>query len=215
MKKNLILLTGPSTAGKTTLLKLLFEVQKNNTFFPLVQVTSRSKRDDDDPRFIRHYKEDIFDKLPFWIRHKQYGVTQSDIQSFLSSSSQTAIGIVGVYELMQAKEKKSDDLDVKSVLIKMTDNQRVEEDLVIENIKHFFQNPELRIEQNRRHLAAFFLNPTFNDRYVDLTLTRNKDIESWLFDLANQFNIPQLKEVKKDRTQKIFSELIRLRVESR
>lgn len=214
MEKKLILLTGSSTVGKTTFLKFLFKIYRDKNFFPLIQATSRDKRKDDDLRFIRHYPEEEFKKLNFWIHHKQYGVTRDDITAFLASKKQFAIGIVGVYELIQAKETILPNLEVKSVLIKMSTDFNLEESLVINNIKSFFKNPELRIEQNRRHLFTFFLNREFMEKYIDLTLTREKGIFEWVREIEREFKIPQIKKISKKKSKILLSDLMNVRIKS-
>lgn len=170
-KKTLILFTGPSTAGKTTFVQLLMNIDKD--LFPMVQSSSRSPRPDDDNRFIRLFTPEDYEKQDFWIRSKQYGIINDDIKTFLTTNRPLAVGIVGVRELMVAKDMAQNDVDVKVALVRMTSNPANEEKLVSENIVKFFTNPEVRLEQNRRHIRDFFANEEFLKKYVDIVLPRD------------------------------------------
>ena len=170
-KKTLILFTGPSTAGKTTFVQLLMNIDKD--LFPMVQSSSRSPRPDDDNRFIRLFTTEDYEKQDFWIRSKQYGIINDDIKTFLTTNRPLAVGIVGVRELMVAKDMAQNDVDVKVALVRMTSNPANEEKLVSENIVKFFTNPEVRLEQNRRHIRDFFANEEFLKKYVDIVLPRD------------------------------------------
>lgn len=170
-KKTLILFTGPSTAGKTTFVQLLMNIDKD--LFPMVQSSSRSPRPDDDNRFIRLFTPEDYEKQDFWIRSKQYGIINDDIKTFLTTNRPLAVGIVGVRELMVAKDMAQNDVDVKVALVRMASNPANEEKLVSENIVKFFSNPEVRLEQNRRHIRDFFANEEFLKKYVDIVLPRD------------------------------------------
>lgn len=170
-KKTLILFTGPSTAGKTTFVQLLMNIDKD--LFPMVQSSSRNPRPDDDNRFIRLFTPEDYEKQDFWIRSKQYGIINDDIKTFLTTNRPLAVGIVGVRELMVAKDMAQNDVDVKVALVRMTSNPVNEEKLVSENIVKFFTNPEVRLEQNRRHIRDFFANEEFLKKYVDIVLPRD------------------------------------------
>ena len=170
-KKTLILFTGPSTSGKSTFVQLLMDIDED--LFPMVQSSSREPRPDDDSRFIHLYKPEEYEKQDFWIRSKQYGIRNKDIRTFLATNKPLAIGIVGVRELIIAKNMMQDDVDIKVALVRMSSNPLQEESLVEENIRRFFKNPEIRLEQNRRHIQEFYINDEFIKKYVDVILPRD------------------------------------------
>jgi len=170
-KKTLILFTGPSTAGKTTFVQLLMNIDKD--LFPMVQSSSRSPRPDDDARFIRLYNPEDYEKQDFWIRSKQYGIINNDMKTFLTTNQPLAIGVVGVRELMVAKDMMQNDVDVKVALVRMSSNPKLEEPFVEANIRYYFTHPETRIEQNARHIRDFFANEEFIKKYVDVILPRD------------------------------------------
>ncbi len=186
MKKTLILFTGSSTAGKTTFVQLLSSIDEN--LHPMVQATSREPRSDDDLRFMRHYSPEEYEKQSFWIRSKQYGIINDDIKNFLLTNQNLAIGIVGVRDLMQAVDNASKDFDVRVVLVRFSSLPLWEEPLSEYNIRQFFTQPEVRIEQNKRHIHEFFINDEFIKNYVDLILPRDMPLIERVHLFGKTFN---------------------------
>ena len=193
-KKTLILFTGPSTSGKSTFVQLLMNIDED--LFPMVQSSSRKPRPDDDPRFIKLYKPEEYEKQDFWIRSKQYGIRNPDIKTFLATNKPLAVGIVGVRELMVAKDMMQNDVDVKVALVRMSSNPLEEEGLVAENIRRFFINPEVRLEQNRRHIREFFANDEFIKKYVDVILPRTMPLLDRVKLFGKVFNNEKCKNTK-------------------
>ena len=204
-KKTLILFTGPSTAGKTTFVQLLMNIDRD--LFPMVQSSCRNPRPDDDKRFIRLYKPEDYEKQDFWIRSKQYGIINKDIKTFLATNKPLSIGIVGVRELIAAKDMQQNDLDIKVALIRMSTNPLEEEGLVVENISKFFLNPEIRIEQNKRHIKEFFINDLFLKKYVDVILPRNMPLIERIHLFGDTFNDSKCKSVKTNEIDELHGRL--------
>lgn len=193
-KKTLILFTGPSTSGKTTFVQLLMNIDQD--LFPMVQSSCRKPRPDDDKRFIRLYKPEVYEKQDFWIRSKDYGIINDDIKTFLTTNKPLAVGIVGVRELMVAKDMMQNDVDVKVALVRMSSNPLEEEGLVAENIRRFFINPEIRLEQNKRHIQDFFANDEFIKKYVDIILPRDMPLLQRVKLFGKTFNDEKCKDTK-------------------
>ena len=204
-KKTLILFTGPSTASKTTFVQLLMNIDKD--LFPMVQSSSRSPRPDDDNRFIRLFTPEDYEKQDFWIRSKQYGIINDDIKTFLTTNQPLAIGIVGVRELMMAKDMQQDDLDVKVALVRMSSNPRMEEPLVSAYINYYFTHPEVRLEQNRRHIRDFFANDAFIKKYVDVILPRDMPLIERVKLFGDTFHSKKCQEIQQHTADEMFKHL--------
>jgi len=205
-EKTLILFTGPSTVGKTAFVEMLRKIDPN--LYPMPQVSCRQPRADDDPALIRVYPDrDVFERQSFWIRHKDYGLLEDDLVAFLASDKPMAIGMVGIHELQEAKDKKQTDVAVKTVLVRFAKDPQEEVKIVEENIKNFFAKPKVRLEQNRRHLEEFFLNDTFIKKYVDLVLYREDALQDRFHIFGEVFNHPLAERVSAQGVEKVFSEL--------
>lgn len=204
-KKTLILFTGPSTSGKTTFVQLLMTIDRD--LFPMVQSSCRNPRGDDDYRFLRLYKREDYEKQDFWIRSKDYGIINDDIKTFLTTNKPIGIGIVGVRELMLAKDMKQDDIDVKVALVRMSSNPMEEQGLVQENIMKFFLNPEVRLEQNRRHIKEFFTNDEFIKKYVDVILPRNMRLVDRVRLFGNVFNNQKCQNIQANQLDEMRGRL--------
>lgn len=185
-KKTLILFTGPSTAGKTTFTQLLLNIDPN--LFPVIQTSCRPPRTDDDYRFLRLCSKEDYNQQEFWVKSKDYGILKKDIRTFLLNNRQIGIGISGVREAILAKELLQNDIDIKIALVRLSSDPMQEEQLVTENILTFFANPEVRIEQNRRHIREFFANDQFIHQYVDLILARDTSLLSRIQSFGQIFN---------------------------
>ena len=204
-KKTLILFTGPSTAGKTTFVQLLMTIDKD--LFPMIQSSCRNPRPDDDYRFLRLYKKEDYEKQDFWIRSKNYGIINDDIKTFLVTNKPMSIGIVGVRELMAAKDMMQNDIDVKVALVRMSSNPMEEQGLVEENIRRFFLNPEVRLEQNRRHIKEFFTNDEFIKKYVDVILPRNMRLVDRVRLFGNVFNNKKCQNIQANQLDEMRGRL--------
>ena len=204
-KKTLILFTGPSTAGKTTFVQLLMNIDRD--LFPMVQSSCRKPRPDDDNRFLRLYKPEEYEKQDFWIRSKDYGIINNDIKTFLATNKPMSIGIVGVRELMAAKDMMQNDIDVKVALVRMSSNPLEEQGMVEENIRRFFINPEVRLEQNKRHIQEFFINDEFIKKYVDIILPRTMPLLDRVKLFGNVFNNDKCKDMKLIRLASMYDML--------
>lgn len=188
--KKLILLTGPSTAGKTTLIRALGHAMPNAHI--LVQSACREPRKDDDPRFIKSYSRSEFDGLDFWVHYGQFGIANDDIRSFVEGPAEVAFSVSGVREVAQAKSIQDSRLTVGTILVRMSADAEKERQLVRDGIVGHFKDPAVRLEQNERLLNEFFLNANFIHGNIDLTLSREMPLSSWIQTVATTFGITHL-----------------------
>ena len=175
--------------------------------FPMIQSSCRNPRPDDDYRFLRLYKKEDYEKQDFWIRSKNYGIINDDIKTFLVTNKPMSIGIVGVRELMAAKDMMQNDIDVKVALVRMSSNPMEEQGLVEENIRRFFLNPEVRLEQNRRHIKEFFTNDEFIKKYVDVILPRNMRLVDRVRLFGNVFNNKKCQNIQANQLDEMRGRL--------
>jgi GTPase SAR1 family protein len=158
MGKKCLVITGPSTVGKSTVVKSVLVHLPDIHVIPLS--TSRLRRKDDDSMYIRNFSDSSFSKQDFFVRNGQYGLIERDIQIFEKSSSSYGVCILGAKEIEEIKKTR---FEIKVVLLRFHDSLAEEIELVRKRIPNFFPAEEAkeRIQNNEKLLMQYFYNPEF------------------------------------------------------
>lgn len=175
--KTLISLTGPSTVGKSTLLKncLSSEALKDK-ITPILQYSKRPARHDDDERLIKCVSEEEFDSQDFFVLQGNYGFRKEEISNFLKDAIHT-VGICanGVNEILRMPKViclEEHEALHKVVLLRFGRNLEEELINVRARIAKVFPKEEAirRIVVNRELIYDYFQNDEFVNNYVDEVL---------------------------------------------
>ena len=159
MEKKCLVITGPSTVGKSTVIKSVVSHLPEIHVIPLS--TSRVKRKDDDPIYIRHFSNMDFLQQDFFVSNGQYGLIRKDIHAFEQSPSSLGICTLGAVEIQRMRREAR--FKIYVVLLRFQNSPAEEKEYIRERIPKFFPENEAkkRIQANEALLKRYFYNPEF------------------------------------------------------
>lgn len=96
--KRIILLTGTTCAGKSTILEAIKLVDEPSVKI-IPQVTTRQPRTDDDTSLFVYKKQIIPEQLFLYNTELTYGISKQSISEFIISNYSTAVMITGTDEV--------------------------------------------------------------------------------------------------------------------
>lgn len=174
-----ISLTGPTTVGKTTLMNTL--MSSSSLITPVPQSTTREIRKDDNSQLIKHFNEETYRNIDFFLCHGRYGIAQKDFQAFMQSSIPVGISTNGANEIQQIP-LKGNGFSRLSILLRYSNCIEQEMFMIEQQSKLAFskQQAQARIDANFILLRDFFYNPSFLKKYIDLVITRETNVLDWV-----------------------------------
>jgi guanylate kinase len=181
-----VLITGTTTAGKTTLLRSLRTLLEESVVVPLA--TCRPERPDDNPAHFRFYSESEFEQQAFIARYAQYGILQQDVDSLASQEGAIGLCITGARELAQLKGKLPLTLETLNILVRHTSDAESEIQVLQENVKRYFPESEWqqRFSAHARLIEEAFFNQAYIDQNIDLVLDRGATLAEWLKEVSGR-----------------------------
>lgn len=194
--KYLISITGPSTVGKTTLVLTIKSLTDGSQISIIPQTTCRKPREDDDPSMIRVVSKERFRISKFFVAHGNYGILMNDFLGFLHSKDfNIAVCINGANEIEQIPiSGKVADVEFRRINILLRFSNDFEEEIktIGEKIPKFFSSEwqaKSRISSNQDLTKNKFFSREFLNANIDLILTRNENIESWIKKIEEKVGI--------------------------
>lgn len=188
-KKCIILITGTTCVGKSTVLEALKSIELSSTMI-IPQVTTRQPRTDDDSSLIIYQDRLDPDKLFLYNKELTYGISKHSISKFLSSEHQVALMITGTDEMemlkKMAKGQNFRNVNFKNILITYSKDYHKELQALESELPKFFDKTNIKKRFNffRGHIKDKLLNPAFIDKNIDVHLTREMSLVRWSYELS-------------------------------
>lgn len=189
MNKYIILITGTTCVGKTTVLEAV-KLADLSSVIVIPQVTTRQPRIDDDSSFFIYQKQLSTDNLFLYNKELTYGIPKQSISEFLSSENQVALMITGTDEIEMLKDMDTRqifrDVDFKTLLITYSKDYHKELQTLESELPKFFDktNSEKRFNFFKGHIKNKLLNPDFIKKNIDVHLTREMSLIRWSYELS-------------------------------
>ncbi|MBQ4472564.1 MAG: hypothetical protein II942_04930 [Alphaproteobacteria bacterium] len=192
MRKKLVLITGTSTAGKSTFAEALLASVLPEQIWVIPQATTRPPRIDDDKRFLEYLPDSVFYKQPFFSCYGSYGILQRSYDDFLKSDCRLGLSIVSDLDVIDFS-KKAKDVSLFRVLITLAQDLKTEKDLIAKRIQEFFP-PEKQSERTKMmsHVAerSYFCEnyvKQYTDAHFSLT---GQPLSHWVTHTLSNLEMP-------------------------
>lgn len=196
--KRIILLTGTTCAGKSTILEAIKLVDEPSVKI-IPQVTTRQPRTDDDTSLFVYKKQIIPEQLFLYNTELTYGISKQSISEFIISNYSTAVMITGTDEVEMLsniiKEQNIYNIDFKNILITHSQKPKNEIQTLKRCLPVFFDkiNTQKRFNYFKGHIKNKLLNNDFIKNNINLHLTREMSITRWGYELSKIINVPPSK----------------------
>jgi glycosyltransferase involved in cell wall biosynthesis len=174
MKKYIVSITGPSTAGKNVLAEtFLSDGYNQDEIFPIPLISSREIRKDDDIRFISCCSDKEFAESSFFIRNGKYGILYSDMIEFIKSKATLGVMIIGAIEMKKIDRgievfntREGVEIELYKTLLLFSRDFNQNYVFISTRMPLFFNGSEIesRIKINNSLLREFFLREDFLDK---------------------------------------------------
>lgn len=190
--KKLVLVTGTSTAGKSTFAKALLASTFLEPIWIIPQATTRSPRPDDDRRFFEYLTDEIFYKQPFFSCYGSYGILQKSYDDFLNSDQRIGLSIISSLDLVDFS-KKAGDIDLLRILITLANDLGTEKSLLAKRVQAFFppETQKARIEMMSQVAETLFYNDDYRKKYVDSHyFLTGEPLSHWVLHTLNSLDVP-------------------------
>lgn len=169
--KTLFLVTGTSTAGKSTLAEMLLMALAPKPIYPLAHTTCRPPRSDDDVRLIRTISRDQYANERFISCHGDYGVLAADVAAFRRDPmSQIGVAIVSSLDLPTLSTTLASDAAVKTVGVLVTCTGSLDEERAAlkKRLSIYFQGTQAqaRLALNLELAENFYFDENYRKQFV-------------------------------------------------
>lgn len=179
MDKKIVSITGPSTSGKSTLLKFLHHTLGSKSVI-LPQATLRSYRSDDMPEHFRYLNSESFNTADFWVKSPKYGILNADVEKFIQNPfATTAICVNGPEEILNAKTSR---LETRNIMLRLSSDPEEEIAQAAERVSSCFDGEELtsRVDSTKKLIKQYFFSDSFVRNHIDLILEHGTPCREWI-----------------------------------
>ena len=186
MGRFLILISGISTSGKTSLAKMFMRGAFVNDIFVIPHTTTRIKRVDDDNRLIRCLTKTEYNDQKLISDFDGNGTLFADYRAFLMSNKKFAIINISFPEVITFNRSVLAKENVEIFHIMLRINNKLPDEIHSITVRYpfFFGNADL-IERQFDAIEAskkFSFNEEFINQNVDLVLSQeNGTLDKWCY----------------------------------
>lgn len=188
MKKCLFLISGITTAGKSSLALNVMDNLPNGIVYPICNFTHRASRNDDDPRFIRSVGLGDYKAVNgFKDENDVYRFSADQVDYFIDDSEyKVAVGIVSFKSLAEIKNSNlSNKVRIESCLLRLSNTPEGEKEALKERITSRFSGNSKQVTQrydiHNELIEKYVHNTSFVQGNIDIILSHEKYSETDMY----------------------------------